>query len=276
MRIKVAILDLNDNTPNLGLGSIVEHVKAFPGNLEYKIFDVRHKHEVPGLDFDIYISSGGPGDPRVGDGIWDPAYYAWLDSVHKFNLGKQGEKKYVFFICHSFQLACIYFKFGELRLRNKKSFGTYPCYLTGNGLYEDNFKGLPNPMYIADFRSFEVIKDDYEVKSNTFPKVLAIEQINPIEPRQRAIMAVRFSPEMIGTQFHPEAYPEGMYDYFNQPDRRDSVIAEHGEERMNQMIRDLGHPNKITLTNSTILPNFLRQSTKCVKECRLKEATGAV
>ena len=37
---------------------------------------------------------------------------------------------------------------------------------------------------------------------------------------------------MIGTQFHPEAYAEGMYDYFNQEDRKNSVIAEHGEERL--------------------------------------------
>lgn len=264
MSIKLAILDLNDNTPNLGLGSIVEHANSFGDEVSYQIFDVRHKHEIPSLDFDMYISSGGPGDPREGDGTWEVAYSKWIDKVYQHNL-MYSNKKYVFFICHSFQMACLHFQFGEVRQRNKKSFGTYPCYMTGNGLYEEVFDGLPNPMYVADFRSFEVIKEDYETRTEDYPRVLALEQINPMEPRQRAIMAVRFSPEMIGTQFHPEAYAEGMYDYFNQEDRKNSVIAEHGEERLHQMVRDLAHPAKISLTNNTILPNFIRDSiTKIV------------
>lgn len=264
MEIKLAILDLNDNTTNLGLRSIVEHVEAYNESIYYEIFDVRHKNEIPSLDFDIYISSGGPGDPRVGDGIWDQNYFEWIDAVVKNNLDDSKPKKYIFFICHSFQMACLHFNFGKLGLRNKKSFGTYPCYLTGNGLYEEVFQGLPNPMYVADFRSFEVLEDSYETRSKTFPKVLAVEQIDIMDPRDRAIMAVRFSPEIIGSQFHPEAYAEGMYDYFNQPERKAMVIEEHGEERLNQMVRDLIHPNKITLTNSTILPNFLKISIEKV------------
>ncbi|MCO6461080.1 MAG: GMP synthase [Saprospiraceae bacterium] len=270
MSIKLAILDLNDNTPNLGLGSIVEHAKAFQSELCYQVFDVRHKHEIPGLDFDLYISSGGPGDPREGDGKWEVAYFDWISKVLHHNLNHK-DKKYVLFICHSFQMASIYFKYGEIRQRNKKSFGTYPCYLTGNGLYEKVFHGLPNPMYVADFRSFEVIKENYETRTKDYPRVLAIEQIDPTEPRQRAIMAVRFTPEMIGTQFHPEAYAEGMYDYFNQENRRQSVIAEHGEDRLLQMIRDLAHPGKITLTNQTILPNFISESIKQIKEQRVPQ-----
>ena len=275
MSIRLAILDLNDNTTNLGLRSIVEHVQAFGDAIKYDIFDVRHKHEIPSLDYDIYISSGGPGDPRVGDGVWDKAYYNWIDQVYHNNLNESNPKKFVFFICHSFQIACLHFQFGELGLRNKKSFGTYPCYLTGNGLYEEVFEGLPNPMYVADFRSYEVLEDNYETKSSIYPKVLAVEQIDPMEPRQRAIMALRFSPEMIGTQFHPEAYAAGMYEYFNQPERKAMVIEEHGEERLNQMVRDLGHPNKIKLTNSLILPNFINQSIEIINNERKPKALAS-
>lgn len=275
MNIKLAILDLNDNTTNLGLGSIVEHVEAFSDTFTYEIFDVRYKNEIPSLDFDIYISSGGPGDPRVGDGIWDVNYHKWIDALVANNLDESKSKKYVFFICHSFQIACIHFNFGELGPRNKKSFGTYPCYLTANGLYEEIFKGLPNPMYIADFRSYEVLGDHYEAKSATFPKILAVEQIDMMDHRDRAIMAVRYSPEMIGTQFHPEAYAAGMYDYFNQPERKAMVVEEHGEERFNQMVRDLAHPNKITLTNGTILPNFLTQSIEKIYREKRPEALAS-
>jgi hypothetical protein len=37
MSIKLAILDLNDNTPNLGLGSIVEHANSFGDEVSYQI-----------------------------------------------------------------------------------------------------------------------------------------------------------------------------------------------------------------------------------------------
>lgn len=259
MSVKLAILDLNDNTPNLGLLSICQHVDNFASEIEYEIFDVRHKHEIPDLNFDIYISSGGPGDPRVGDGIWEKNLDNLLEGIIQYNLNNHN-KKYVFLICHSFQMGCLFFNFGNIGLRYKKSFGTYPCYLTGDGMREEVFENLPNPMYIADFRSFEVIDEGFSNVDNDYPKVLAVEQLNMLEDRPRAIMAVKFTPEIIGTQFHPEAYADGMYEYFNQEERKKQVVEEHGEERMNQMIRDLAHPMKISLTNNTILPNFLRKS----------------
>jgi hypothetical protein len=33
--------------------------------------------------YDIYISTGGPGDPLVGDGSWDTKYIELIDVVTK-------------------------------------------------------------------------------------------------------------------------------------------------------------------------------------------------
>lgn len=257
MKFKLAILDMNEGTPNLGLRSIVDHVTAFSDYYDFDIFDVRVKNELPGLDYDVYISSGGPGDPRTGDGIWDVNYYAWLRSVVEYNDQPGVTKKFVFLICHSFQMGVLFFKSGALHKRFHVSFGTFPCYLTGNGLDEDIFEGLPNPLYIADFRSYEVLWPHFESRTDNYPRVLAVEQLDVTQDRERAIMAIRFTPEIIGTQFHPEAYADGMYQYFNQEERRLQVTSEHGEGKLYQMIRDLQHPTKIALTNKTILPNFL-------------------
>ena len=70
--VRMAILDMNNNVENMGIASIQRIADRF-AVIDYEVFDVRYKREIPGLDFDIYISSGGPGDPLDGDGVWDKA-----------------------------------------------------------------------------------------------------------------------------------------------------------------------------------------------------------
>jgi hypothetical protein len=73
-------------------------------------------------------------------------------------------------------------------------------------------------------------------------------------------MAIRFSKEIFGTQFHPEADPKGMLDHFIDPHRRKSIIEEHSEEKYLRMIRDLNDSGKLQLTQDIIIPLFLRHS----------------
>ena len=75
-------------------------------------------------------------------------------------------------------------------------------------------------------------------------------------------MAVRFSPEMIGTQFHPEANPSGLLQYFMEPERKKSIVDEHGEARYDRMIRDLANPMKILRTFDTVIPNFIENAVE--------------
>jgi hypothetical protein len=75
-------------------------------------------------------------------------------------------------------------------------------------------------------------------------------------------MAVRFSPEMIGTQFHPEADPAGLLEYFREPERKKVIVDEHGEARYTRMIRDLVNPLKIQRTYETVIPNFLENAVE--------------
>ena len=257
-KLKVAVLDMNAGVKNLGLDSIKSHLQAFGSRVDYDVYDVRLHNELPGLEYDAYISSGGPGDPRESDDAWEINYFQWLKSVNDYNLRNPETAKQVFLICHSFQLGVRFFKVGELRKRFHISFGTFPCYLTGNGIHESIFDGLPNPMYVADFRQFEVVWPHFDSYSKEFPKVLAIEQLDITNDRERAIMAIRFTDDIIGTQFHPEAYADGMYAYFNEDERREQVISEHGAGKLNQMIHDLQNPQKIALTNAVVLPNFIK------------------
>ena len=65
--IRIAILDMNDGAPNQGMRCIRKIVKDWAASVTMDVtwaeFDVRKKNEIPDTSFDVYISSGGPGDP---------------------------------------------------------------------------------------------------------------------------------------------------------------------------------------------------------------------
>ena len=64
-QFRVAILDMYKGEPNQGMRNIHELLERYSlaNNVELykKVYDVRNKGEVPGLNYHAYISSGGPG-----------------------------------------------------------------------------------------------------------------------------------------------------------------------------------------------------------------------
>ncbi len=256
-----------DGTPNQGMRCIAEILAQFSENIDYQVFDVRKKAEIPDLSFDIYISTGGPGDPREGDGHWDLRWFDWIESVHQYNLHAVEEtKKHVFLICHSFQMACRHFKVGEITKRKTMSFGTFAVYLTANGCKEPLFEELQNPFYIADFRNFQVLQPDREWLRAQGIKILAKEKPRPHVNLERALMAIRFSEEIVGTQFHPEADGDGMFAWFQQEEKKKQIIEDHGLSKYEQMMIDLADPTRIEHTQNVILPTFLRNAIHILQE----------
>jgi hypothetical protein len=91
-------------------------------------------------------------------------------------------------------------------------------------------------------------------------RVLCLEKERPHVPLDRAIMAIRFSEHMIGTQFHPEADAVGMSLYLRTEEKKRTVIENHGFEKWQSMVEQLEDPDKILWTYSHILPNFLEEA----------------
>jgi homoserine O-succinyltransferase len=264
--IKLAILDLYDNTPNLGLKNIREIIDQFDCIGRVDLFDVRAKAEVPSLDYDIYISTGGPGSPLDGDGHWEVQYFDWMQSVWDWNQLEGNRRKYVFFICHSFQMACHYFKVGSILPRQSPSFGIYPVRMTDLGVSDPLFNGLNNPFYAADFRSWQVVQPNVEHIETMGFKILALEKVRPHVPLERAIMAVRFSDEIVGVQFHPEADPDGMRTHFLNPKRRELIKKEHSARKYLNMMDHLFDSDNIELTHAIVLPHFLHKTIKNIQK----------
>jgi GMP synthase-like glutamine amidotransferase len=259
--ISIALLDLNAGCENQGMRCLREIVQSWGEANNYNIllkeFDVRMKNEAPGIDFDIYISSGGPGSPIESiDSEWENTYFNWLSEIEAWN-NTAFPKKHAFFICHSYQLACRHYNIANVCKRNSNSFGVFPVHLTHEGSEEIVFEGLKNPFYAVDSRDFQVIEPNVEVMKQMDAKILALEKERPHVPYERAIMAVRFNDYFIGTQFHPEADAIGMSMYLQREDKKTGIIENFGEEKWQSMIDQLNDPDKIVFTYSHILPNFL-------------------
>lgn len=256
--VRMAILDMNNNVENMGIASIKRIADRF-AVIDYDVFDVRYKGEVPGLDYDIYISSGGPGDPLDGDGSWDKDYFGLMDRLWVYNQ-EHDEKKYVFFVCHSFQMICHHLGIGQISLRKKESFGIVPVDKTEAGETDPLFTSLHNPFYGADFRRYEVIYPDEKRLKELDAHITALENPDLDIDDNRALMAVRFSDSWYGTQFHPEAHPDGMVHYLHRPEKKEMILSNFGLNTYEEMMHNALHPDRLAHTRDLILPGFLKDA----------------
>jgi len=255
--IRLAILDMNAGAPNQGMRCLRDIANCYNDRLDWDEFDVRVDNVVPGMDYDIFICSGGPGNPLEGNGDWDVRFYDLVDRAWSHNLTTSGRKKYFFFICHSFQMACNHFELGALKPRKSTSFGVYPVHKTAAGKRDAMLEGLPDPYYAVDSRDWQLVQPNLKVFREHGAVILSLEKIRTHVELERAIMAVRFSEEFIGTQFHPEADPIGMKAHFEKEENRKKVIENFSKRKYTNMMIHLEDPDKIALTHSTIIPHFI-------------------
>jgi GMP synthase-like glutamine amidotransferase len=257
-KITIALLDMYDGVPNQGMRCLIDIINRFSPLVSFKIYDVRGKCELPEIDqYDIYISTGGPGNPLVGDGTWDIKYYEFIDALSKWNL-ENPVKKHVLFICHSFQMACKHFGLAEITKRNDTSFGVMKMHKTIEGQTDPLFEGLNDPFYAIDSRDYQVVQPKLSVFKKKGAKIISLEKIRDHVQYERAIMAVRFTDYFVGTQFHPEADPISFVSHLRNKEAKEKIKSMKGEKKFKIMLEDLMDDDKIYRTNETLIPNFLR------------------
>ena len=256
-----------NNFPNEGMRCIHQLLRRAEAEnaVEFEIdtFNVRAEAAVPGLGYDFYISTGGPGSPLASDEPWEARYFAFIDALLAHNAGRE-TKKHLLLICHSFQLVSRHLGLGVVSKRKSTSFGVMPVHCTPAGTRDPLLAPLPNPFFIVDSRDYQLTDLDETRLAATGTQVLCLEKERPHVQLARAIMALRFSPEVFGTQFHPEADGEGMLRYLLTDEKKQQVIENHGEAKYNDMVRQLADPNTIELTESVIVPSFLRRAIAAV------------
>ena len=264
--IRVAILDLYEGHPNQGMRCIREIINHWSEyhqlDVEWDEFEVRQLNDVPDTSYDIYISSGGPGSPLESIGSeWEKVYFQWLTSIEHWNADPLNtSKKFVFFICHSFELVCRHYGIGQIAKRKSTAFGVFPVHVLPAGQADIVYQGLHDPFYVVDSRDWQVVHPDFDRLADLGAQVLCIEKYRPHVPYAQAIMGVRINAYMMGTQFHPEADAVGMSMYLQTEEKKKTVIENYGEEKYHKMLDGLSDPNKIMWTYNHILPNFLNNA----------------
>ncbi|MEO6524096.1 MAG: GMP synthase [Mucilaginibacter sp.] len=269
--IKAAIIDLYDNYPNQGMRGFQDLLNQYKEkhdvNLTYQVFDLRGKNEIPGTEFDLYISSGGPGNPiDTADTEWERLYWNLIDAIEAHNQSDAPNKKHVLFVCHSFQLMCRRLELGDVNTRKSESFGVFPTHVTEDGKSEPLFDGLADPFFIVDSREWQVVNPNEQRFAEIGAKLLTIEKERPHVALPRAMMAIRFNEYFFGTQFHPEADPAGMKIRMLGEDKKQLIIDEYGQARYDDMLTQLNDPEKIALTFKTLIPNFIHQAVQSLQE----------
>jgi homoserine O-succinyltransferase/O-acetyltransferase len=260
--LRIAILDLYEGEANEGMRCIKELVQQFARvsqfQVRYDVFDVRSSLQVPGLDYDAYISSGGPGSPITSAGsAWENRYFGLMEAILEHNQ-TSNNKKLVFLICHSFQIFCRYFQLARVSKRQSTSFGVMPVHKTKAGHHEHLFKTLDEPFWVVDSRDYQITQPNLEAIRTMGGHLLCIEKERPLIPLERAVMAIRFNNEIIGTQFHPEADYNSMFMYLSRTEKKDLVIKKHGERKYREMLLRLNDPEKVKRTYHAVIPGFLR------------------
>ncbi len=263
--MRIAILDMYANVANEGMRCILHAIKTVEATdgvpLPYTIFNVRASNQLPDLSYDAYISTGGPGIPLPLGEAWEVPYFELINAIFAHNLAQES-KKHLFLICHSFQLVAGHLHLGTISKRKSTSFGIFPIHRTDEGMAEPLFSALAEPFYAVDSRDFQLIEPNMAEFEAQGAKLLCLEKIRPHVNLERAVMAIRFTDEIVGTQFHPEADDEGMLRYFLQEEKRSQIVTNYGQAKYDEMVAYLQDPDKIALTESVVLPGFLRTAMR--------------
>lgn len=261
--IKIAILDLYNGIANKAIGGFEKILQQYRArhhvDLVWQVFDVRKSNHLPDTSFDIYISSGGPGNPFSQDEEWDKSYFKLINKLFAHNASLSKSKKHVLFVCHSFQLLCRQYGLGEVSLRNIPSFGVVEVDFVNDGNEDVVFNGVSDPFYVVDSRSWQVTNLDLDAFQKMGAGLLAIERDRG-NGLPRALMAIRFDDYFVATQFHPEVEPDVMQLRLQMDDNKQDVINEYGEEGYQRMLDELYEEQKLIHTYKTIIPNFLNEA----------------
>ena len=250
--IKIAVLDMYDGAPNMGMRCIRNIINEWSNlrghKIELNIYDTRGNCKIPDNSYDIYLSTGGPGSPLdSATEQWDVQYTKWLEHMLAIH-------KPVFLICHSFQIACRHFNFGNVCLRKSTQIGVLPVHPLAD---DPIFTNLNDPFYTLESRLYQIIEPNDENINAFGAKIIALEKHRPHVPLERAIMAIKFSDKMYGVQFHPEGEKNVLLDFFNEEKMKKNIIDKFGEQKWEVIISKLNDPEKLPKTHAHFIPNFL-------------------
>lgn len=228
--------------------------------------DVRLKHvqprnlgELPDRDADLVMSSGGPGSPHDGwDEAWCTGYRHFLDHVMDRATKDPAHAPALFAVCHSFEIAIEHFGFARMTRRESLKFGVMPAYVTEAGQSSWLFKPFEDRLFVWEHRNYQAVDLDERKLERLGGELWAVESRPGGEvDKGDGLLAFRFGPGIVGTQFHPEADRPGVLAWIKRPEHAQNVVDTYGEGLYERMIKTLEDPTRLARTYALLLPTWL-------------------
>ena len=269
---------MNNGVPNEAVRCFRRLFEAFaskaraanPG-LETPLVHVQPRNlgEVPPVDTDLVLSSGGPGSPRDGyDQPWADAYRNFLDKVVERNTVAPQTAPSVFAVCHSFELSVLHFGVATMRERVATKFGLMPAYVTNDGMKSDVFQPFGDRLFAFEHRGWEAVDVDAKKLAKLGGKLLARESREGRIDKGEALLAFQFAPGLVGTQFHPEADKPGVVAWISRPEKAMAFKMAYGDELYERMMKSLGDPTRLARTFAIMIPGWLTRRFNHIAEVR--------
>ena len=269
---------MNNGVPNEAvrcfrrlIESFAERARAANPGLQTPIAHVQPRNlgeKVP-REVDLVVSSGGPGSPRDGyDQPWADAYRAFLDSVVDRNLAAPSRAPSVFAVCHSFEISVLHFGIAKMRARPSTKFGLMPAYITAEGMKSELFERFGDRLFAFEHRGWEAVDLDAAKLKKLGGALLATESRPGRTDKGDGLLAFRFAPGIVGTQFHPEGDKPGVIAWITRPEMAQAFKKVYGEPLYERMMKSLQDSDRLARTFALLVPGWLTRRFNRIAEER--------
>jgi GMP synthase-like glutamine amidotransferase len=236
-----------------------EHVRRFNPNLPCVLGEVSPRdtgNAVP-RDYDLYISTGGPGSPYDGDGMpWVTDYSEFLEGVADAAIRGGAKQRAVFAICYSFEMVVRHFRLAAVVPRTERKFGVMPIYTTPEGQAHPLLRPFGDRLFAFEHRSWEAVELDERKLSALGGELLALESRDGMS-KGRAILGLDVTAGIEAVQFHPEADRPGVMNWVSRPEQAAAFKACYGEVTYQAMLRTLDDPRRLARTYALVIPGWM-------------------
>lgn len=263
---RLCLIDMNNGHANQAIrcfSVLIEHfferVRAKNPGLacEYRHVEPRNKQELPPSDFDLFLSSGGPGGPFDHDHEpWLADYKGWLDGIVEGQLKRGAAAPSLLGVCYTFELLVTHFAVATMQLRETRKFGVMPVYMTPEGEKHVLTGHFHDRLFAFEHRNWEAVDLDEKKLTGLGGKLLGRESRDGVS-KGRALLALEFAPGIEGTQFHPEADKPGVVAWLSKREQAEAFIAAYGAVTYERMIKTLDNPERLAKTFTLLIPGWL-------------------
>jgi GMP synthase-like glutamine amidotransferase len=264
--LRVCLVDMNNGHVNQAMrclrgivASFFERVRRHNPALQCELGEVSPRNTgvtVP-RDYDLYISSGGPGSPYDGDGMpWVADYGEFLDGVADSAIRGGKNQRAVFAICYSFEMVVRHFRLAAVVPRTERKFGVMPIYTTPEGQAHPLLRPFGDRLFAFEHRSWEAVDLDERKLSALGGELLARESRDGMS-KGRAILGLDVTAGIEAVQFHPEADRPGVMNWVSRPEQAAAFKATYGELTYQAMLRTLDDPRRLARTYALVIPGWM-------------------